>query len=421
MNQRTKESLVSRYLYDAAGNRVMKRLHGDTVDYILRDGTGNELERITRRSNSTNPTLVKAEANLYGSSRLGVHEMPTTATPANREQRTSNTHTYELTDHLGNVRVTLGDRKTFTAVSGGYALSALVRSANDYYPFGMAINSRSFAAGSYRLGFNTQEKSKEISTNGDHTTALYWEYDSRLGRRWNLDPKPQIYLSDYSVNGLNPIRNFDWLGDKYSKKNERKAKRIDKKISNKITSLEKEKSKLIEKDQNTDHLNTRIGELKKSQDDIKDMREDQSTFYSFKRGNEAETKRTKSDEITIFSHSKGSLIHEIRHGGQLARKEYSIDETGKSSSTFGASKEVDAYRAQMGFDGTITYLPYIDFNDKEVTTKIFNGHKISIFQVTIRSFSEITKDLLPKMNEYKGIILKEKPYPDASNKDYYSK
>jgi hypothetical protein len=41
-----------RYLYDAAGNRVMKRLPLDTAEYIVRDGTGNELERITRRNNS---------------------------------------------------------------------------------------------------------------------------------------------------------------------------------------------------------------------------------------------------------------------------------------------------------------------------------------------------------------------------------
>jgi len=393
----------------------MKRLSGDSTECLMRDGSGNEVERIFASSGNQ----YKAEGLVYGSSRLGTAEIVLSGSDS-VEQRSVGKYTYELTDHLGNVRASFGDNKLLTSGSGTISLSAFVQSATDQYPFGMAINSRSFAAGRYRFGFNTQEKSKEISANGDHTTALYWEYDSRLGRRWNLDPKPQIYLSDYSVNGLNPIRNFDWLGDKYSKKNERKAKRIDKKISNKITSLEKEKSKLIEKDQNTDHLNTRIGELKKSQDDIKDMREDQSTYYSFKRGNEAETKRTKSDEITIFSHSKGSLIHEIRHGGQLARKEYSIDETGKSSSTFGASKEVDAYRAQMGFDGTITYFPKIEKNQDFLIQYYLNGRIPDIYQITLRSFNEISKDILPKIHEFDGKNSKT-IYPDKSNTDYYSK
>jgi len=45
------------------GYEVMKRLHGDTAEYIVRDvarpsfsmGTGNELLRTTRRNNSTAP------------------------------------------------------------------------------------------------------------------------------------------------------------------------------------------------------------------------------------------------------------------------------------------------------------------------------------------------------------------------------
>jgi hypothetical protein len=67
----------------------------------------------------------------------------------------------------------------------------------------------------YRFGFNGQEKVNEIAGTGNHNTALFWEYDTRLGRRWNLDPKPQISISDYSVVGNNPLINTDVLGDKY--------------------------------------------------------------------------------------------------------------------------------------------------------------------------------------------------------------
>tara|TARA_B100001121_G_scaffold6250_1_gene5337 strand:- start:804 stop:1790 length:987 start_codon:yes stop_codon:yes gene_type:complete len=67
--------------------------------------------------------------------------------------------------------------------------------------------------GVYEYSFNTQMHTDEISGTGNHTTALFWEYDTRLGRRWNLDPKPQVFISDYAVLGNNPILYSDVLGD----------------------------------------------------------------------------------------------------------------------------------------------------------------------------------------------------------------
>ncbi|MCF8427948.1 MAG: hypothetical protein K9H61_05020 [Bacteroidia bacterium] len=32
-------------------------------------------------------------------------------------------------------------------------------------------------------------------------SAELWEYDGGLGRRFNIEPKPQVNLSDYSVMG----------------------------------------------------------------------------------------------------------------------------------------------------------------------------------------------------------------------------
>jgi len=65
--------------------------------------------------------------------------------------------------------------------------------------------------GSYRYSINGQEKDSELNEN--ITTALYWEYDSRIGRRWNNDPKPDASLSVYVSFGNNPIINTDQLGD----------------------------------------------------------------------------------------------------------------------------------------------------------------------------------------------------------------
>jgi hypothetical protein len=72
---------------------------------------------------------------------------------------------------------------------------------------------RSFNSTSYRYSINGQEKTDEISGNGNHTTARYWEYDTRLGRRWNLDPKPTIGISDYACFANNPIFITDPNGD----------------------------------------------------------------------------------------------------------------------------------------------------------------------------------------------------------------
>ncbi|RYD53623.1 MAG: hypothetical protein EOP52_05675 [Sphingobacteriales bacterium] len=67
--------------------------------------------------------------------------------------------------------------------------------------------------GGYQYGFNGQRKTDEISGSGNHNTATFWEYDTRLGRRWNLDPVDQISISNYSVNRLNPIFWSDPEGD----------------------------------------------------------------------------------------------------------------------------------------------------------------------------------------------------------------
>ena len=69
----------------------------------------------------------------------------------------------------------------------------------------------SIANTNYRYGFNGQEKSTEI--NGSSYTAEFWQYDSRIGRRWNVDPKPSFGISKYVSFFDNPILYADLLGD----------------------------------------------------------------------------------------------------------------------------------------------------------------------------------------------------------------
>jgi RHS repeat-associated protein len=88
-----------------------------------------------------------------------------------------------------------------------------LQNTSEYSPFGVSLDGRTMQRESYRYGFNGQEETAEITGDGNHTTAQYWEYDTRLGRRWNLDPKPNPSISNYACFANNPILYADPLGD----------------------------------------------------------------------------------------------------------------------------------------------------------------------------------------------------------------
>ncbi|MDA3906045.1 MAG: polymorphic toxin type 44 domain-containing protein [Bacteroidales bacterium] len=65
----------------------------------------------------------------------------------------------------------------------------------------------------YRFGFGGQEKDDEITGNsGTHYTAAFWEYDTRIGRRWNVDPVIKHHESPYATFANNPIWFTDVMG-----------------------------------------------------------------------------------------------------------------------------------------------------------------------------------------------------------------
>ncbi len=218
----TKSGQTISYTYDASGNRTMKATSSLTTAYV-RDATGNVMSVYTQ---PTSGALVQSEMDIYGSSRLGMatqHLNPDTAQllgavefdSLRKSMFTRGEKLFELSNHLGNVLVTIDDRriqKDSNADGTVDTYAANISSANDYYPFGMTMPGRNYTASSaYRYGFNGQEKSDEIDINT--TTAQFWEYDARSGRRWNLDPKSNPSLSSYSTFSDNPVFNIDILGD----------------------------------------------------------------------------------------------------------------------------------------------------------------------------------------------------------------
>ncbi len=223
------------YTYDASGNRISKLVSGPSSvvsTYYVRDASGNVMSVYENGDATVNTGLLtQTELHLYGSSRLGVFNvqvnvqtesrtfinMPgVTGNNAEMVTFTRGNKFFELSNHLGNVLVTISDKKiVYDVTNDGIAeyYKADVITASDYYPFGMSMPGRKYQApnADYRYGFGGQERTPEVG--GDGYTAEFWQYDSRLGRRWNVDPVVKPSESPYACFSNNPIINIDPHGD----------------------------------------------------------------------------------------------------------------------------------------------------------------------------------------------------------------
>ncbi len=121
---------------------------------------------------------------------------------------------FELSNHLGNILATISDKKlqVSTNTTSTDYFEADVQTVQDYYAFGMQMPGRKLSGG-YRYGFGGQEADNEVYGQGNAYTAKFWEYDPRLGRRWNIDPVPDPSQSSYACFNNNPIAFNDVNGD----------------------------------------------------------------------------------------------------------------------------------------------------------------------------------------------------------------
>ena len=214
--------------------RVSKKVLSDLgvweeTTYYIRDAQGNVMAVYKHTQPGGTPELRLEEMHIYGASRLGMtsirnNEMITAANPTDDGvfTRTIGETRYELSNHLGNVLSVITDIKIARATGANLDYyEAQVISYTDYYPFGSPMDNANNAvadrnwSGGYRYGYNYQEEITELSGPGMHYTALYWEYDSRIVHRWNIDPKYTRfpYQSTYAVNLNNPIIFEDRFGD----------------------------------------------------------------------------------------------------------------------------------------------------------------------------------------------------------------
>jgi RHS repeat-associated protein len=238
-----------RYGYDASGNRIRKTAYynQDATNYraahtwYVRDASGNVMATYTSAGlmpkNSTRDTTSKvplylSELHMYGSSRLGIWSrnvnMDVLSTgggtvallgSAGIDTFNRGNEFFELANHLGNVLVTVSDRKLGQSpVNNLYtSFTADVVSATDYAPFGMQMVGRTFdAAGAivYRYGFNGKENDNEVKGEGNQQDYGMRIYDPRLGRFLSVDPltKDFPWNSTFAFSENSPIENVDFDG-----------------------------------------------------------------------------------------------------------------------------------------------------------------------------------------------------------------
>ncbi len=216
----TNDRTTIEYTYDAAGNRISKTVippsgsgTAKTTIYA-RDASGNTMSVYERE---TSGELKQTEVHLYGSSRIGMvteQSKPWVTdndlASAKISTFTRNEKIFELNNHLGNVLVTISDKRKAVdsdADSDIDYYDADVVSANDYYPFGMMMPGRKYNSGKYRYGFNGKENDNEVKGEGNSIDFGARVYDPRVGRFLSLDPFSQVFPgnSPYCYSANNPL------------------------------------------------------------------------------------------------------------------------------------------------------------------------------------------------------------------------
>jgi RHS repeat-associated protein len=220
--------------YDVFGHRLWKKVipkNGDPVKtfYYLRDSKGKVMANYVQYINAiSEPMFVLTEHPMYGKERIGVDNRMDTMyknavyNPAwhasDLPKRNLGLKAYELTNHLGNVMVTVSDKKVYTLGGMGVEFQPEITSISDYYPFGSSIQTRAYSSGAYRYGFNGKELDKDGGGMGGGGGSTYDYgfriYNPDLGRFLSVDPLFMSFPwnSSYAFCENSPVRFVDLDG-----------------------------------------------------------------------------------------------------------------------------------------------------------------------------------------------------------------
>ena len=298
---------------------------------------------------------------------------------------------YLHTDHLGSATLVTDD-------------AADVVQQIAYLPYGedwIDVRSNGYFGSAYK--FNGKEKDDE--TGYSYYGARY--YTDRLSIWLSVDPLADKYphLSPYAYCANNPVIFRDPDGRDFDPRSEKIAQEKESHIRNRMSSIDIQITQNEENGVDNTQLNARKEELGKSLKDIDDMRNDHTKLYKFKTGKtNVTTQKTNKKGKTVvtmmttqyedrFDYNMANSLHEMRHGGQIARGESTgFDAKGNPSteSTYNLDMEVSAYRAQFAWSGRLRYNPILLKSGQ----KWYSGYTDNIF--------EINRSLIKNMYEIMG-------------------
>jgi RHS repeat-associated protein len=224
------------YTYDASYNRISKTVisaESSITTWYVKDANGNTLSIYTAGNDTVhNGDLAQTELNMFGVSRLGTFRrnvnvqnlepvadttMPLLGTGYTILFARGN-KMYELTNHLGNVLVSVSDKKFGVSPNDSTVDHYIpdIITAMDYYPFGMTQPGRKLG-NNYRYGFNGKEIDRDVKGGESQYDYGMRIYDPRVGRFLSLDPLQDNFpeLSPYQYASNRPIDGVDVDGEEY--------------------------------------------------------------------------------------------------------------------------------------------------------------------------------------------------------------
>ncbi len=275
----------------------------------------------------------------------------------------------------------------------------------------------------YRFGFNGQEKDNEIAGIGNSMTATFWQYDTRLGRRWNVDPVVKTFESSYATFGGNPILHVDPNGDDWKSNRDRlrgeklKSKADDKRTLQQgnmkkyegLLKNENNPTKIAEYELKIEIADRKINLLNEFMEGIDAMGEKGGFLYTFddyknpgddvspgndwssteKRHGHREMSWSKSEEGRTIIHmpyndattsAKGLTVHETLHGTQVTSGLMKPDYKGSNTKFIGNHLGIEKRAYQLQYIMHKSSLPspfskktkYLGITEEKVRNVISN-------------------------------------------------